>query len=147
MVLLFATIETNAWALKGLVMAAQTAPEGTRFIPSQPAESLPTMYDLPSEDPEEPGLPDEFHYYQPQLLRETFLSPVYLEKNAFIGTDINLYYDSNNKMDRLHAAHLKNLKKLSLREYDRGGHDLVKALKRSGELHDIVLSSISRTSI
>ena len=30
------------------------------------------MYDLPSEDPKEPGLPDEFHYYQPQLLRETF---------------------------------------------------------------------------
>lgn len=28
-------------------------------------EPLPTMYDLPSEDPEEPGLPDEFHYYQP----------------------------------------------------------------------------------
>jgi hypothetical protein len=29
------------------------------------------MYDLPSEDPEKPGLPDEF-YYQPKLLRETF---------------------------------------------------------------------------
>ena len=75
-------------------MAAQTAPEGTRFIPSQPADQLPTMYDLPSEDPEKPGLPDEFHYYQLQLLRETFLSPVYLAKNAFIGTDINLYYDA-----------------------------------------------------
>lgn len=33
---------------------------------------LPTMYDLPSEDPEEDGLPDEFHDFQPQLLRETF---------------------------------------------------------------------------
>jgi hypothetical protein len=32
-------------------------------------ETLPTMYDLPSEDPEEMGLPDEF---QPKLLRETF---------------------------------------------------------------------------
>jgi Uma2 family endonuclease len=36
------------------------------------AEDLPTMYELPSEDPEEPGLPDDFHYYQLQLLRETF---------------------------------------------------------------------------
>lgn len=26
---------------------------------------MPTMYDLPSENPEEPGLPDEFHLYQP----------------------------------------------------------------------------------
>ena len=37
-----------------------------------PRKALPTMYDLPSEDPEEPGLPDEFHIYQPQLLRDTF---------------------------------------------------------------------------
>lgn len=29
--------------------------------PRSPKEVLPTMYDLPSEDPEEPGLPDEFH--------------------------------------------------------------------------------------
>ncbi|NET55506.1 MAG: hypothetical protein F6K47_04730 [Symploca sp. SIO2E6] len=31
--------------------------------PSQSRQkSLPTMYDLPSEDPEEPGLVDEFHF-------------------------------------------------------------------------------------
>jgi len=30
------------------------------------------MYDLPSEDPEEPGLPDEYHHLQPQLLSATF---------------------------------------------------------------------------
>ena len=29
--------------------------------PLSPRETLPTMYDLPSEDPEEPGLPDQFH--------------------------------------------------------------------------------------
>ena len=29
--------------------------------------AFPTMCDLPSEDPEEPGLPDEFHNLQPQL--------------------------------------------------------------------------------
>jgi hypothetical protein len=39
--------------------------------PRPPWETLPTMYDLPSENPEEPGLPDEFHDFQPQLLRET----------------------------------------------------------------------------
>ena len=40
--------------------------------PINPKKVLPTMYDLPSEDPEEPGLPDEFHDFQPQLLRDTF---------------------------------------------------------------------------
>ncbi len=32
-----------------------------------PQQTLPTMYDLPSEDPEETGLPDEFHLLQPEL--------------------------------------------------------------------------------
>jgi Uma2 family endonuclease len=59
---------------------------------------LPTMYDLPSEDPEEPGLPDEFHVIQPQLLRETCKLPTYSENDIFIGTDINLYYDSRHTL-------------------------------------------------
>jgi Uma2 family endonuclease len=54
---------------------------------------LPTMYDLPSEDPEEPGLPDEFHDFQPDLLRETFLPPNHPKDELFIGADINLYYN------------------------------------------------------
>ena len=39
--------------------------------PRSPRETLPTMYDLPSEFPEEPGLPDEYHDLQPQLLSRT----------------------------------------------------------------------------
>jgi len=60
--------------------------------PRHPCEILPTMYDLPSEDPQEPGLPDEFHDYQPQLLRETFQPPHYMPDHFFVGTDLNLYY-------------------------------------------------------
>jgi Uma2 family endonuclease len=55
--------------------------------------ALPTMYDLPSEDPEEPGLPDAFHIYQPQLLRDTFSPPRYPAERVFVATDMNLYYD------------------------------------------------------
>ncbi len=51
------------------------------------------MYDLPSEDPEEPGLPDEFHYFQPHLLRETFQPPNYPPDRVFVGSDLNLYYN------------------------------------------------------
>ncbi len=61
--------------------------------PRSPSETMPTMYDLPSENPEEPGLPDEFHDFQPKLLRETCQPPTYPLNEVFIGADINLYYD------------------------------------------------------
>ena len=62
--------------------------------PSRSAkEVLPTMYDLPSEDPEDPGVPDEFHIFQPQLLRETFCTPKYPSDQVFVASDLNLYYD------------------------------------------------------
>jgi Uma2 family endonuclease len=61
-------------------------------------DPLPTMYDLPSENPEEPGLPDEFHDYQPQLLRETFRSTAHPPEQVLIGTDLNLYYDARHPL-------------------------------------------------
>ena len=51
------------------------------------------MYDLPSEDSEEPGLPDQFHLWQPRLLEETFLPPHYPVDEVFVASDLNLYYD------------------------------------------------------
>lgn len=67
-------------------------------LPRPASEVLPTMYDLPSEDPEEPGLPDEFHEFQPQLLRETFQPSNYSTDAVFIGTDLNLYYDTRHPL-------------------------------------------------
>lgn len=61
--------------------------------PHPPQDTLPTMYDLPSEDPEEPGLSDEFHIFQPRLLGETFCPPVYPCDQVFTASDLNLYYD------------------------------------------------------
>jgi Uma2 family endonuclease len=52
---------------------------------------LPTMYSLPSEDPEEPG--DEFHDLQPQLLSATLRLSDVSSDRIFTGTDLNLYYD------------------------------------------------------
>ncbi|AGY59292.1 Uma2 family endonuclease [Gloeobacter kilaueensis] len=65
------------------------------FTPS-PLPPLPSMYDLPSENPEEPGLPDEFHHWQPQLLSQTFRPTTYPPEQVFCATDLNLYYDSLN---------------------------------------------------
>lgn len=61
--------------------------------PRSPKDVLPTMYDLPSEDPEEPGLPDEFHDLQPQLLSRTLNLTGYSRENCFTASDLNLYYN------------------------------------------------------
>ena len=61
--------------------------------PKSPRETLPTMYDLPSEDPEEPGLPDEFHDLQAQFLSLTFRPPHHPASQVFSASDMNLYYD------------------------------------------------------
>jgi len=58
-----------------------------------PREMLPTRYDLASEEVGESGLPDEFHVFQSQLLRETFQTQNYSPDEVFVGTDINLYFD------------------------------------------------------
>lgn len=60
--------------------------------PRSARDTLPTMYDLPSE--EAPGLPDEYHLWRAQLLSETFCPPEYPSDQFFVASDLNLYYDS-----------------------------------------------------
>jgi len=55
-------------------------------------EMLPTMYDLPSEHINEPGLPDQFHSWQGKLLSETFRPPDY-DGPVLTAPDLYLYYD------------------------------------------------------
>ena len=59
-------------------------------------KDLPTMYDLPSEEVGEPGLPDEYHPLQAQLLRLTFQPSTYPSERVFSAMDMNIYYDENN---------------------------------------------------
>jgi Uma2 family endonuclease len=51
------------------------------------------MYDLPSENPEEKGLPDEFHFLQPLLLYLTFQPINWPPELVYSAADLNLYYD------------------------------------------------------
>jgi Uma2 family endonuclease len=55
--------------------------------------AFPTMHDLPSEDLEEPGLPDDYHDIQPQLLSRTLKLSGYGEQEIYTASDLNLYYD------------------------------------------------------
>lgn len=61
--------------------------------PRSPRQTLPSMYDLPSEFPEELGLPDEFHDLQPSLLSRALSLSGYSRTEYFTGTDLNIYYD------------------------------------------------------
>jgi Uma2 family endonuclease len=61
--------------------------------PLDPKKVLPTMYDLPSEDPEEPGLPDKYHLLQARFLEDTFCPANYSTAQVFVASDLNLYYN------------------------------------------------------
>ncbi|MDQ3012830.1 MAG: Uma2 family endonuclease [Acidobacteriota bacterium] len=62
--------------------------------PPRPArETLPTMYDLPSEEIGDAGMPDEYHVHQATLLDETFRPPAVPADEVFSAMDMNLYYD------------------------------------------------------
>jgi Uma2 family endonuclease len=74
-------------------MQSKTYPVPQADPPLSPRLTLPTMYDLPSENSEEPGLPDEYHYLQPQLLTATLRLADYPADDIFSVGDMNLYYD------------------------------------------------------
>jgi len=61
--------------------------------PRSPKETMPTMYDLPSELVGETGLPDEFHRIQADSLSETCQPPNWQLDEVFTARDLNLYYD------------------------------------------------------
>jgi Uma2 family endonuclease len=76
----------------------EASPKEKRQHPPQSLDvsgrvDLPTMYDLPSDDPEEPGLPDEYHDLQPQLLSQTLRLSQYARRERFTGSDMHLYYE------------------------------------------------------
>lgn len=66
--------------------------------PRLPRHCLPTMYDLPSEFPEEPGLPDTYHDLQPDLLSTTLRLQGYTEGDYLTASDLNIYYDPDNRL-------------------------------------------------
>ncbi|NES71350.1 MAG: Uma2 family endonuclease [Okeania sp. SIO2D1] len=73
-----------------------TPPIPQTQTPPPPRDTLPTMYDLPSENPEEPGLPDEFHFLQPLLLYLTFQPLNWSKELVYSAVDMNLYYTLEN---------------------------------------------------
>ena len=79
-----------------MTTARQFYEQSSNLSVVSPQNDWPTMYDLPSEDQQEPGLPDEFHDLQPQLLSATLRLTTVVQEQVFTGSDLNLYYDRDN---------------------------------------------------
>ena len=76
--------------------------------PVPPGPSLPTMYNLPSEDPGGSGLPDDFHDLQPELLGDTFQLPTYPWDRVFTGSDLKSGFPQkhNNRSNRHNSGQI-----------------------------------------
>ena len=74
----------------------------SQTIQAEPVAKRLTMYDLPSEFAGEPGLPDEYHDLQPELLSATLRLTQYTAQERFTGTDMCLYYDENHPLWHKH---------------------------------------------
>ncbi len=75
-------------------MLSTTKLKSSRRVSSRRVDpTLPTMYDLPYENPLTDDMPDYFHQIQPQLLNETFVPPNYPYQQVLVATDLYLYYD------------------------------------------------------
>ena len=88
-------------------MTFATYPPAKAEPPLDPRQSLPTMYDLPSEDPKEPGLPDTFHLDPPQLLEFTFLPPGWNAEQVFTANEITLYNVGAVVIESIKLKHLQ----------------------------------------
>lgn len=58
-----------------------------------PRQTLPTMYDLPSEDLGDPRMPDKYNVHPLILLHETFRPHAVPTDEVFSAIELNLYYD------------------------------------------------------
>lgn len=56
-------------------------------------KNLPTMYDLPSEEVGEAGMPDQYHVFQRNLLRETLSLKTHDRSEWFGCGNLRVYYD------------------------------------------------------
>ena len=79
-----------------MINISQPRQKNPSSIPAEERKNLPTMYDLPSEEVGEPGLPDQFHPIQAELLRLTFQPRTYPAERVFSAMDLNIYYDVKN---------------------------------------------------
>jgi hypothetical protein len=76
--------------------------------------------------------------HKAKLYSEYYDLKTVLKNHTEYTTSINLHYCSANRLDRIHSTRLKSLRNIHLISYPNGGHGLVKELKKTGELQQIL---------
>lgn len=61
-----------------------------------------------------------------------------IKKHTDLNQQIDVYYSSKHRLDRIHAERLKGFKNVNLHDYNKGGHAVVKILRDSGELNALL---------
>ncbi|MBW4575988.1 MAG: hypothetical protein KME08_11970 [Aphanothece sp. CMT-3BRIN-NPC111] len=66
----------------------------------------------------------------------------YINSNQTNKPVFNIYYSSKDRLDKIHAERMRNISNVVLHLYDEGGHGLVKHLRDTGLLKDILRKSL-----
>ena len=69
-----------------------------------------------------------------------------LEERAGDGPEIHVHYCARHRWDRLHAEHLEGLPGVRLHRYEEGGHRLVRVLRDSGRLRELLGAALAGTT-
>lgn len=65
----------------------------------------------------------------------------HLKENNSYNTLIHVYYSPNELLDKKHAERLRSLKNVQLHPIAEGGHSVVKVVRDSGKLKELILKS------
>ena len=66
-----------------------------------------------------------------------------LEARGDGGPAIHVHYCARHRWDRLHAEHLAGLPRVQLHRYEEGGHRLVRVLRDSGRLRELLTDALA----
>lgn len=69
-----------------------------------------------------------------------------LSKSPSTPRHFHIYFSANRRSDRLHATRIKSIPGIHLHPYQYGQHNLVRMLKKSGELSQIVDLALRRSA-
>lgn len=82
-------------------------------------------------------------YEHPHGIRKYYNLSKFFQPDHNLQTKFHIYFDENSDLDKIHAHTLKNYRNFDLHSYERGGHAMIRILKETGELKQILLDALS----
>jgi pimeloyl-ACP methyl ester carboxylesterase len=81
-------------------------------------------------------------YHAPQAQRETFNLQAFFAKHPPQKPKFHIFYSTNIRLDTAHATRLATAPRVTLHPFPNAGHDLVKHLRDTGQLSQILLEGL-----